>query len=532
MSFLTKFLNKKKSISHFNILLKLAAGLLLIAILSLTSWVAYQRIGAFGCFDQCFNFVAAYFMLKGKQLYSQIFFNHQPLMAYLSYLIQKVSQPATLYQLVIYHRLFTIIFSLLMSALFVWRFRWKGVGFVLFFETSKFYLMGQFFLPEVIVAYLLAFLMGLWWQKHHQKNALLVDYFLAAIFAWAAVFLTLPYLPLTLSLYLAFLMPLTKKSKISWLSLGFFVLLSLGILIQLPLNDYFFQTGTINRQLVVDESQRVGLTNLGMIKIFFYPWLIFIQGKASYFRHFLIGLGTLFSGLTFWFVFKTKQIKKILLIIFFLGLATVRFVEPGTMFYEAFHLLVWQGLFLMSLFLLSEELMSHQTYWWLKSSSFLLLFYLLGYLVLSPISFLREKVNSQEEFTTQYAPYFAHGTVIKTLSKPDDTLFLEQWDDLIYWTSSLDSSYPYSLYTPIMAQSSQYREARLKMFQNNPPDFYYSFPEGKKNCPALLPEKEKDKYIQLYFSNNPSCLYLKKTKLPEINDEQWKEIQKLGFHML
>jgi len=47
-----------------------------------------------------------------------------------------------------------------------------------------------------------------------------------------------------------------------------------------------------------------------------------------------------------------------------------------------------------------------------------------------------------------------------------------------------------------------------------------------------LPEKEKDKYIQLYFSNNPSCLYLKKTKLPEINDEQWKEIQKLGFHML
>ena len=54
-------------------------------------------------------------MLRGKTLYSQIFFNHQPLMAYLSFLIQALSQPKTLYHLILFHHLFIILFSLLLD---------------------------------------------------------------------------------------------------------------------------------------------------------------------------------------------------------------------------------------------------------------------------------------------------------------------------------------------------------------------------------------------------------------------------------
>ena len=70
-----------------------------------------KRLGAFGCFDDCFNFGAGYFLLQGKHLYSQIFFNHQPFMAYISAVIQYVSHPQTLFELVKYHRISVMAFA-------------------------------------------------------------------------------------------------------------------------------------------------------------------------------------------------------------------------------------------------------------------------------------------------------------------------------------------------------------------------------------------------------------------------------------
>src|SRR3989344_9397687 len=69
------------------------------------------RIAAFGCFDDCFNYMGGYFILNGKQLYSQIFFNHQPLMAYISYLIQLFTQPTNIFELLLRHRQFVLLFS-------------------------------------------------------------------------------------------------------------------------------------------------------------------------------------------------------------------------------------------------------------------------------------------------------------------------------------------------------------------------------------------------------------------------------------
>jgi len=40
---------------------------------------------SFGCFDDCMNISAGYFLQYGRTLYSEIFFNHQPNLAYLSF---------------------------------------------------------------------------------------------------------------------------------------------------------------------------------------------------------------------------------------------------------------------------------------------------------------------------------------------------------------------------------------------------------------------------------------------------------------
>ena len=85
------------------------------AIFTLPFWfflrrVYRDRIGAFGCFDDCFNIVAGYFIGQGKHLYTNIFFNHQPIPAIISFFIQKIYQPQSVYELIYRHRMTLIMY--------------------------------------------------------------------------------------------------------------------------------------------------------------------------------------------------------------------------------------------------------------------------------------------------------------------------------------------------------------------------------------------------------------------------------------
>lgn len=504
--------------------------LFLLAItLILTSLVAYQRIGVFGCFDQCPTFVVAYFMLKGKILYKQIFFNHQPLIVYLSYFIQLISRPQTIYQLVLYHRMFIFLLFLLMDAFLILRFRWAGIGFVLFYETTKYYLLGYFFLPETIIPYFAACLVGLWWEK---KNLALIDYLIAGFSTWLILFFRMPYFPMAFALYLLILLPINKKTKPSVVSsLLLFSLLSLLVILFVPLNDYLYDLLSVNLKMMTDEAKALEMNGPGVLKIFLYPFLIFLIEKRNYFWSAVTGLDAFFLILVFWRILKFRKAKETLSLFLFLGLAAIRYVKPGTTFYEAFHLLPWYGLFLMASFLILLELIKNEKNRVYSYSLLTSLGILFVYIILSPQSVFWEKINREEEFTINYAHYFAHGQVIKILSRPEDTLFLELWDDLIYWQSGLDSPYQYSLYTPPMATSQKFNQARLAMFRHQPPDFYYSYRDASENCSFLLPNNRKNDYLQLYFAGKPDCLYLKKTKLDEISSNQWEEVKKLGFHL-
>ena len=82
--------------------------------------VYIPRVAAFGCFDDCFNIVAGHFLTQGKKLYSEIFFNHQPLMAYISYAIQALTSPINIYELILNHRKFVLMFAFLFDALLIY----------------------------------------------------------------------------------------------------------------------------------------------------------------------------------------------------------------------------------------------------------------------------------------------------------------------------------------------------------------------------------------------------------------------------
>lgn len=483
------------------------------------------RVSAFGCFDDCANFVAGYFLTKGKTLYSQVSFDHQPLMAHLSYLVQTFFHPINIYQLVLHHRQLVMVFGFLMNALFILRFGLVGLGFSLFYEFSKFYLFGDRFLAEGLIVYTLVYLTGLVWQKFQKRKIYFVDYILTAIFAWFVIFMRETFVPLAIILFILILWgkPFNKAKKIS---LGVFLALVFFILLTIPPKEYFLQVGYNFWTTFIYEKQSGDLLGWGILKPFFYPFILFFGGKWNLFRHLLVGLGSVFLLLFFCFYRKTELLA---IIIFLLGLANIRVVQPGRIFYDAFHMLPWYGMFVFIINLLVVEVIKVKKGIGILFSIFLVCLFI--YFLASPKLWIYEKIDPHGEFITNFGKELHVGEVVKVLSTQADTLFLDGFDDLIYWQADRLSSYKYSWYTGVMPQIPKFREARWEMFKNYPPDFYYGTCPDKKVEIWTMPKEFIGGYQQLYSEGKPTCLYVKKTKIPLISKERWKKAKELGYEL-
>jgi hypothetical protein len=139
-------------------------------------------------------------------------------------------------------------------------------------------------------------------------------------------------------------------------------------------------------------------------------------------------------------------------------------------------------------------------------------------------------VNRFTEFESQYAKYTHYSTAIHAITTPDEAIFLDMWDDIIYWEAKRTSTYPYSIFIPMAATHSQYTAARTNMFSTNPPIVYYS-------CPALattynaLPSYVSINYVQLLADGKPSCLYIHNNKVHNMQEQQWQTLARLGFSL-
>lgn len=426
-----------------------------------------DRVPSFGCFDDCFNYMGGYFLNAGKDLYSEIFYNHQPILAYLSAIIQKIGNPQTIYSLVLAHRLFVLAWSFIWSIILVVRFGWVGVGFAFLYETTKGYLFGERFLAESLIVYPIVYLVGLVGKKISS-----VERVAAPLLVWFIVFSREPYVPLALVLLF-----LVKPSK------RIFLVVSLLTIFAHNSRDYFFNVVTINTALAA---------SVNIFQSFAYPILIFFQGNWNLFRQIEIML-----AIFFWIgVIKRPQMLPFLL----LGLANIRAVPPGTIYYEAFHHLVGYAVLL---FITVRNL---RNILWLGFVG------LVAFSIFHPRSYLHDRVDRVSEFTQNYSIYYVTGSVVRLLSEPADTLFVDGIDDLIYWEAKRLSPYPYSWYTSFMHKFQKYTDARVKMFSENPPDFYYGCSEEPKD------------YVRFSWQGNPTCLYVHKNMYARIPTDKLEAV--------
>lgn len=492
---------------------------LLIPLWILLRSVYRDRIGAFGCFDDCNNIMGGYFLLAGKRLFSEIFFNHMPLMAYVSALIQQITHPDSLYMLLYHHRMSMIYVSIAGNVLLALRFGWAGVGFALLYETTKGFVFGERFLAEPMIIYPLVYLFGLAMESLSQKTHRLSELLIAAVGTWFVVFMREPYIPLVLVLYGVILWG-NKKGKRILPSLLLFTLLSLGTLVSHSLSELWFNVYSVNTLNIRTEADILASQGLNATSIILYPLLLFFKGSWNLLRMLEVALVVLLAVLSI-SEFKTRRGRiRMAFFICVLTLANIRPVLPGTLYYGAFHHLIWYGLLIFSVTRL------------IRGKLAILVFgALCVFAVASPQNYMHERIDRQTEFAVNYTKYFVTGEAVRLLASGDDTLFLDGQDDLIYWQAKRFSSYPYSWYTSLMPYVPKYTDARIAFLADHPPTFYYGNCTGSAVDAKNLPQDFLSQYDQLYAGDVPACLFIAKTKARTLTADQLELLAPLNFRL-
>jgi len=491
--------------------------------------VLLKRVGAFGCFDDCFNFGAGHFILQGKNLYSQIFFNHQPFMAYISAVVQYVTHPQTLFELIKYHRIAALLFANLCGTLLILRFGFPLFAALILFEATKFYAFGDRFLAEGIIVYPMMYLTLLVWNKSIGKVVYAWEYVIAVVCSWFIFWMREPFMPwsvvaICMLFFIAYKDSHQKKNLLQGIIV--IIVLHLITIMTLPMNEYIFNVIQAN---MMHEVSVQSWTVLTIAHIVFYPVFVLIKGFGGLFQNSLFVLSIIFFvGIVYELLWKKRYVA-IGIVVLLLAAANMRVVPVGTVYYDAFHMIPWYGMCIGMMTMFVADIWEKKNVKMIAIGCYALLGITFIYGLISPISYIREKSNTELEFNNNYANYFSKGQVIKVLAKPGNTMFVEMWEDPIYFVAGVKTAYSYSWYTSIMPFFPKYQIARAEMFERNPPTFYIGACRSGEVDSFALSEGDKKKYTQLLIFEKPSCVYIMNDIVSRISDEQKKQIVSFGY---
>ncbi|MFC1646743.1 hypothetical protein ACFL1A_00520 [Patescibacteria group bacterium] len=486
-----------------------------------------SRVGAFGCFDDCFNYIGGYFILQGKVIYKDFFFNHQPFAAFISAITQLVANPVNLYGFILAHRLVLLSFGLIFNLILIIRFKMAGLFFVFIYELFKPYMFGERFLAEGFIVYPLVYLIGLVWETHFGRKIYKIDVITGAISAWFVIFMREPFIPLSILLF-TFLVYNLRKKRLAIFAFLFLFALSVVVFLLFPFTDYYFNLIEVNKITNAGSELASIFTFSGLGAILSYPWFWFWGGDISYFRIVDSSIAFLIVIYLYSYFLYKKEIKLPLILLAVFFLSNLRPVMPGIVYYEAFHSLVRFGI---SIFILGLFLKYFYENLSLRKYSFIGVIFAVSIFIsffLTKDSYYHQIINSQKEFSDNYSGIYAYGEAVKRLSRPEHTFFIDGSEELMYWMSGRKSNYKYGWYTSFMPKIEKYSQERKNMLKTDAPDFYWGSCE-----PAVLPfEKlitDSGKYTRLYIQDKPSCLYVKKDIVRNISDRAWDDVKSLGF---
>lgn len=490
--------------------------------LSFTSYLYWLKIQSFSFVDEYDHIIAGYFMLKGKTLFTEIFHNRQFGPVYISYFIQYILHPNSLYQLILYHRLFVILLSLIGGIFLSIRFGKAALIAVFLYEIIKYYSFGNLFQGEGLIVYPALYLLNVFWAQIKKQKLYTFDYLLASLACFFIVVMRETFIPVALFFLITITFFGRKKKQILIVPILTTTLITIVFAI-LPIKDYVRNVYGVN-------STGIFSSEVNIVRTLFYPFFLLFTGKLTYLK---IVLSLMDVGFLILFIHQLVFNKKILqsaMIFIILALSALRPVVPGTMFYGAYKMIMWNAFLIQIAVLLFNEVKKEATYLrWLPAT---LIVFAFLYAIFSPQSIIWQKEDKQKNFNISYNHYFVNGEVIKILADPGDTLFVDGYDSLLYWQANIPSSYKYSIYYVVANSVPYYADERINMFKTNPPVFYFRdcITLNKQTLPAFI----EPRYVNLNNMNSKhkgSCLYIRKDKMLKLTDKQKTEIQKFKFSL-
>ncbi len=476
--------------------------------------------------DEEDNIITGTWVFQGKKLYSDIFFQRQPLPTVLSGTLQQFTKPNTTYLLIKRHREFVLFYSFVWIILLTIRFGPKGLAAGVTLELIKFSLLGNLYLGESLVVYPSLYIVGTIYDLFKTKSVSTLDITTLSPIAFIILFSRETLAPF---IALAFLIAFFKIKKDNRKLLIWSLIFSLGVFLLLfaPFVSY---TGFFKNTLFVNlfdfiPSEVSYSWQYGLISTFFLPIKMLFKPNEGF--YIIAKLFSIIYIISLVYFFKLKKWPHLLLSFFLLATLNFRPAEFGTFsdgrrFLPWFSALVWLSVLNMDVIITNTK----KT----LTKIFIGLLLLIAFAIfILPYSF-REFSLRPDTYTMwyiNYSPYFDYGETIRTLSEKNDTMLAIPQEPLIYWQSQLFSSSPYFFTLDYMYQRPRVFKSVKEKLVTNPPDFLYI--EGNENFKKSVNDL-LDEYITVPKNSKQSYLLIRKNKLFKISQEKWESVERYGFN--
>lgn len=489
-----------------------------VGMMLLTSYVYSRETSAFRFFDEENNIVAGYLITTGKHLYADIFMNHNPLPILMSAGIQQVFTITTLFELVKYHRYFMIVLALVANILLLIRFRQKAFVFIFVYEFLKFYLAGQMFLAEGMIAYIFAYFVLLLATTALVGNKIGTRDLIVSTLSFVFIALSRePYIPVAVLLFglILYFAESRRRALTCVVGAGSAIVV---FMMQFNVSEYFKQVVELNKALANgDLKAQSGMQMFsGLTQLYQYVLVGIRLDKPVYI---ILGfMSAIFLYIAYTIVRPLKIYSRIILvsiIIVTLFLAGIRNYEAGAEWYGMYRSIPY-------IVILLSFISSFASVQLVAA----VMLCTVGVAMFHPRSHLREPRINAREYYVQYSNTNTAGQVINLLCSKypkQCTLHIDDIDVYPYWITKLTPAYRYIFYYPVNKAYLDYKDIRQKELGKNPPTVYY---DG--SCmvdPTHLPQSLASKFVFLReFSSDTqkekqSCIAVNKELLPYIDED-------------
>lgn len=289
--------------------------------------------------DEEDNIVIGSFLNNGTKLYRDIYSQHQPAQFVIANALQHVTNQDNIFMTVKRHREFMIIWSMFWITLLVFRFGFPLyiISFVL--ELTKIILLGNMFLAESFVLYPLLYLLSYLYFKSKSPRPF-EEIFVLGLVWFLALSLT-PLWPVLffISLYLFAISRAKLRFILSLVSLGF---ISFALLFsKVDFLDYYHDVFLINTKFYIPLTTPISSAS-AVLSSLFSPFItIFSRGTSLMLP--LLRLLSLLFLYNIYVLVRTKQYFRALFLYTIIFLTNLRYIDPASTLYGAFHMLPWYG---------------------------------------------------------------------------------------------------------------------------------------------------------------------------------------------